>query len=57
MLALEPGAGEAHKRFCIDHGQRENQFKTLALQYQDDFSFPYARHLLEFKAKGAVDVD
>jgi hypothetical protein len=39
---LRGGAGEAYKKLCIGQGQREAQFKTLALQYAADFSFPWS---------------
>ena len=39
--ALRDGAGEAHKCFCLEGGQREGQFKTLALQLGDDFAFEW----------------
>jgi hypothetical protein len=39
---LRSGAGEAYKKLCLDRGQREAQFKTLALQYAGEFSFPWS---------------
>jgi hypothetical protein len=39
---LGPGAGEAHKRFCLNKGQREGQFKTVALQYKRECEFDFA---------------
>ena len=41
LVDLRPGTGEAYKRHCLDRGQREGQFKIIALQYQDDCSFPF----------------
>ena len=41
---LREGAGEAYKVFCVSRGQREAQFKTLALQYADEFHFAWADH-------------
>lgn len=41
VLPVEHGTGEAYKRFCIARGQREGQFKTVALQYEDDCSFSF----------------
>lgn len=38
---LKPGTGEAFVRFCVSKGQREGQFKYLALQYKKDVSFPF----------------
>ncbi len=51
LLGLTPGSGEAHKRFCITHGQRDCQFKTLVLQYQHELSFPYRSFSLETQPK------
>jgi hypothetical protein len=36
---LRAEAGEDYKRFCVRRGQREGQFKTVALAYQKDFAF------------------
>jgi sterol desaturase/sphingolipid hydroxylase (fatty acid hydroxylase superfamily) len=36
---LAAGAGEAHKAFCVRQGQREAQFKIVALAYRKDFAF------------------
>lgn len=52
MLELERGAGEAYKRFCINDGQRESQFKALILQYEHELSFQYGRYSLESRSKG-----
>jgi len=41
---LEPGTGEAYKRFCVKQGQREGQFKTLALAYRRTFTFDLDAH-------------
>ena len=41
VAALRDGAAEAHKRFCLERGQREGQFKTLALQQANDFAFDW----------------
>ena len=43
LLSVNPGTGEAYKKHCLDAGQREGQFKTVALQYQDDCSFHFER--------------
>jgi sterol desaturase/sphingolipid hydroxylase (fatty acid hydroxylase superfamily) len=42
MLAavwLVPGTAEAYKQFCVAQGQREGQFKTVALAYRRTFDF------------------
>lgn len=31
--------GEAYKQFCVGQGQREGQFKTIAIAYRKDFAF------------------
>jgi sterol desaturase/sphingolipid hydroxylase (fatty acid hydroxylase superfamily) len=36
---LVPGTGEAYKKYCVDQGQREGQFKAVALAYRRAFSF------------------
>jgi hypothetical protein len=36
---LGRGAGDAYKQHCVRQGQREGQFKTVALGYRKDFSF------------------
>ena len=36
---LRPDTGEAYKRFCVQQGQREGQFKTVALAYRQEFAF------------------
>jgi len=42
---LRPEAGEEYKRHCVQAGQREGQFKVLALQYRRDFSFDIDAHM------------
>jgi sterol desaturase/sphingolipid hydroxylase (fatty acid hydroxylase superfamily) len=46
VTTLQTGTREAHKRYCLEQGQREGQFKTLILQYKEDFHFPYQRYIL-----------
>jgi hypothetical protein len=36
---LEPGTGDAYKQFCVAQGQREGQFKSVAIAYRKDFLF------------------
>jgi sterol desaturase/sphingolipid hydroxylase (fatty acid hydroxylase superfamily) len=36
---LAPGTGDAYKQDCVSRGQREGQFKTVALAYCRDFPF------------------
>ncbi|MFZ5557189.1 MAG: GH3 family domain-containing protein [Pseudomonadota bacterium] len=42
---LRPGTLDALRRHAVERGQREGQFKTVALQYAKDFAFPIADHL------------
>jgi len=42
---LKRGTGEAYKAFCIGRGQREGQFKTVALQRQREFPFDFSPHV------------
>ncbi len=41
---LKPGTGEAYVRHCVAKGQREGQFKYLALQYRKEVSFPFEKY-------------
>jgi sterol desaturase/sphingolipid hydroxylase (fatty acid hydroxylase superfamily) len=36
---LAVDTGEAYKQFCVKQGQREGQFKIVALAYRKDFNF------------------
>jgi len=36
---LVAGSGDEHKAFCVRQGQREGQFKTVALAYRKNFPF------------------
>ena len=36
---LEADTGEAYKQYCVSQGQREGQFKTVAIAYRKDFRF------------------
>ena len=38
---LKVGAGEAYKKYCIENGQRESQFKVAHLQYKEDCIFDF----------------
>ncbi len=46
IVPLRRAAGHAYKQHCVARGQREMQFKIVALQYADACSFPFA----EFRA-------
>jgi hypothetical protein len=45
-IFVKPGTGDLYKKFCIDSGMRENQFKFLYLQYEDDCSFAFSQFAL-----------
>jgi len=36
---LRRDAGEVYKQYCVQQGQREGQFKTVALAYKKEFGF------------------
>ena len=36
---LRAGTGDAYRRFCVGQGQREGQFKPIALAYRREFQF------------------
>lgn len=42
---LLPGTGEAYKRHCVALGQREGQFKTVAVAYLRDSTFDFTSHI------------
>lgn len=43
---LADGAGEAYKAHCVGAGQREGQFKTIALQSAAAFDFPIEQYVM-----------
>jgi hypothetical protein len=47
LLAVAPGTGEAYKRSRMAKGQREGQFKIIALQYQSECEFPFEEYSLK----------
>jgi hypothetical protein len=44
---LAPETGEAYKRQCVSQGQREGQFKMVAIDYRRRFAFDLDAHALE----------
>lgn len=46
LMVLKPGTFEEFKKFCLKQGQRESQFKIIALQYKKDIKFNFANHAL-----------
>jgi hypothetical protein len=47
VLPVAVGTGEAYKQYCIGRGQREGQFKTLALQYVEECCFRFEEHRIQ----------
>jgi sterol desaturase/sphingolipid hydroxylase (fatty acid hydroxylase superfamily) len=47
---LTPDSGEAYKQFCVAAGQREGQFKTVAIAYLKDFRFDLEARVAERSA-------
>jgi sterol desaturase/sphingolipid hydroxylase (fatty acid hydroxylase superfamily) len=45
VLSMRSGFSEAYKAWCVAQGQREGQFKALALQYAADFGMDHAPHV------------
>jgi hypothetical protein len=43
-LAAE--TAEAYKQYCVKQGQREGQFKTVAVAYRNGFGFDLERHVI-----------
>ena len=41
VVPVRPGTGEAYKQHCLRQGQREGQFKLIALQHLSDCTFPF----------------
>jgi len=46
IVFLRHGTGEAYKRYHVQRGQRENQFKLVHLQYSAECSFDFSPHVL-----------
>jgi len=42
---LAPGTEEAYRRECVRQGQREGQFKPVALAYRAKFAFDLNAHV------------
>jgi hypothetical protein len=43
---LTSGTGEAYKRYRLDAGMRESQYKTVNLQYKKDCDFPFENYVI-----------
>ncbi|MGZ5164247.1 MAG: GH3 family domain-containing protein [Burkholderiales bacterium] len=44
---LRPDTGDGYKHACVQQGQREGQFKTVAIAYRRDFRFDLESHVEE----------
>jgi len=42
VIFLKPGSEDAYRKYYIDRGQREGQFKVVRLQYTKDCSFDFS---------------
>jgi hypothetical protein len=51
LLLLEPGTFDEFKAWSIAQGQREGQFKIVALQYLKEMKFSLEKHLWQAKVK------
>jgi GH3 auxin-responsive promoter len=45
LLWLRSGTAEAYKMACVRAGQREGQYKPIALQYRKDLRFPFDEYV------------
>lgn len=61
IVPLNPGTYESYKRHCIAQGQRESQFKIIALYYQHNLDFDLATHewqgLQDMSSSAMIDKD
>ncbi|MBX9851910.1 MAG: GH3 auxin-responsive promoter family protein [Cytophagaceae bacterium] len=46
VYRLQKGTFEKYKKYCFEKGQKEGQFKTVALLPKKDFSFSFENHLI-----------
>ena len=54
VVPVRSGTGEAYKQHCLKQGQREGQFKLIALQYQSDCTFPFEDFRSDVLDEGAT---
>ena len=43
---VQSGTREEFKKYFIEKGQKESQFKIVALQYKDELEFDFENHIL-----------
>ena len=51
MVSMREGFADAFKAWCVARGQREGQFKTIALQYASDVPFDFELHRASSRAE------
>ncbi len=57
VMVLRPGSFEEYKKFCLSGGQRESQFKIIALQYKKDVKFNFANCAVVETTKATTSED
>lgn len=45
VQVLADGTGDAYRKYCVGQGQREGQFKIVALQSSENFDFPLQNYV------------
>ncbi len=50
---IQSGTREIFKKYFIEKGQKESQFKIVALQYKDELDFDFENHVLRFFEKAS----
>ncbi len=50
LIMVKRGTSDAYKQDCLRRGQREGQFKTLILQYQEECPFSFRDYQLDSSA-------
>ena len=48
---IQSGTREIFKKYYIGKGQKESQFKIVALQYKDELDFDFENYILEYYEK------
>ncbi len=50
---IKSGTRESFKKFYIEKGQKESQFKIVALQYKDELEFDFENYIIELFEKAS----
>ncbi len=53
LYHIQSGTRESFKKFYIEKGQKESQFKIVALQYKDELEFDFDNFILEYFEKAS----